>query len=221
MEASDGTAGIEKAREMIPDLIISDVMMPRIDGYELCRTLKNDERTSHIPVILLTAKAASENKIEGLQTGADDYLIKPFEPKELVARVDNLIEQRGQLRKKFSVGVVLKPGEVAVTSLDDALLKRIMKAVEKNISKEDYSVDELAHEVFLSQRHLERKLLALTNLTPAEFMRHMRLQRAYELLEKKAGSVAEIAFQVGFSNPSYFSSCFHKRFGFPPSEIQR
>jgi len=219
MEAGDGTAGIEKALDIIPDLIISDVMMPKQDGYELCRILKNDEKTSHIPIILLTAKAASENKIEGLQTGADDYLIKPFEPKELVVRVNNLIEQRQHLREKFSTGFVIKPGEVTVSSLDNSLLKRIMEVVEKKMGDENFSVEELAQSVCLSRRHLNRKLSALTNLSPTEFIQYMRLHRARNLLVKKAGSVAEIAFQVGFSSPSYFSSCFLKRFGFLPSKI--
>jgi signal transduction histidine kinase/DNA-binding response OmpR family regulator/ligand-binding sensor domain-containing protein len=220
-EAAGGKEGYDKAVEIVPDLVISDVMMPEMDGIELCRTLKKDIRTSHIPVILLTARAGTDSKIEGLDTGADDYVIKPFDMKELLARVRNLIEQRQQLRKKFSAGVLLKPGEVTISSLDESLLKRIMEVVEKKMGDEDFNVDELAYEVFLSKRHLERKLLALTNLSPAEFIRHMRLQRAYEMLEKKTGSVAEIAFQVGFSNPSYFSYCFHEHFGFPPSEIYR
>jgi transcriptional regulator GlxA family with amidase domain len=186
---------------------------------ELCRALKQDVRTSHVPVILLTARAGTDSKIEGLEIGADDYVTKPFETKELGARVRNLIEQRRLLRKKFSAGVVLKPGEVAVTSLDDALLKKVMEAVEKNIGNENFGVDDLAREAFLSRRHLYRKLQALTNLAPAEFIQYIRLQRARELLEKNAGSVAEIAYQVGFGSPSHFSACFHERFGIPPSEI--
>jgi signal transduction histidine kinase/DNA-binding response OmpR family regulator len=221
LESCNGVEGIETAREVIPDLIISDVMMPGKDGYALCRILKTDEKTSHIPIILLTAKAASEHKIEGLETGADDYLTKPFDAKELLTRIRNLIEIRQQLRKKFSAGTVLKPGEVAVPSIDDALLKRIMEAVEAKMGDENFSVEELARLVGLGRRQLQRKLLGLTNLTPAEFIRYMRLQRAHALLKQNAGSVAEIAFQVGFSSPSYFSSSFHQQFGFPPSEVER
>jgi DNA-binding response OmpR family regulator len=218
-DAANGKIGYEMATEIVPDIVISDVMMPEMDGMELCRTLKQDVRTSHIPVILLTARASTDSKIEGLEIGADDYVTKPFDSKELLARVKNLIEQRKQLRKKFSAGVVLRPGEVAVTSLDDALLKKVMLAVEKNISDEDFSVEDLAHEACLSRAQLNRKLHALTNLSPAEFTRYIRLQRARELLEKNVGSVSDIAYQVGFSSPKYFSTCFHERFGYPPSEV--
>ncbi len=219
-EAPNGKIGYEIATEIVPDIIISDVMMPEMDGMELCTAMKQDVRTSHIPVILLTARASTDSKIEGFEIGADDYVTKPFDSKELLARVKNLIEQRKQLRKKFSADVVLKPGEVAVTSIDDALLKKVMSAIEKNIGDENFSVEELAREACLSQRHLARKLQALTNLRPSEFIQYVRLQRARELLEKNAGSVADIAYKVGFGSPSYFSSCFRDRFGYPPSEVQ-
>ncbi len=217
-EAANGKIGYDIATEIVPDLVISDVMMPEMDGIELCKALKQDVRTSHIPVILLTARASTDSKIEGLEIGADDYVTKPFDSKELLARVKNLIEQRRQLRKKFSAGVVLKPGEVAVTSLDDSLLKKVMSAVEKNIADEDFGVEKLSQEACLSRAQLNRKLHALTNLSPAEFIRYVRLQRARELLEKNVGTVADVAHQVGFSSPAYFSSCFHERFGYPPSE---
>ncbi len=218
-EAGNGKEGLERATEVIPDIVISDVMMPEMDGFELCRALKQDVRTSHVPVILLTARAGTDSKIEGLEIGADDYVTKPFDSKELLARVKNLIEQRKQLRQKFSAGVVLKPGEVAVTSLDDSLLKKVMDVVEKNLGDENFSVEELAREACLSQRHLARKLQALTNLKPSEFIQYVRLQRSRELLEKNAGSIADIAYKVGFGSPSYFSSCFRERFGYPPSEV--
>jgi DNA-binding response OmpR family regulator len=220
-EAGDGKAGLSLALEAIPDLVISDVMMPEMDGIELCRTLKKDVRTSHVPVILLTARAGTDSKIEGLEIGADDYVTKPFDPKELLARVRNLIEQRRELRKKFSAGVVLKPGEVAVTSVDDALLRKVMETVEKNMGNEEFDVDELAHEACLSRTHLNRKLRALTNLSPGQFIRYMRLQRARELLEKDAGPVAEVAFQVGFGNLSHFSVAFRDRFGVLPNEVRQ
>lgn len=219
-EAPNGKIGYEIATEIVPDIVISDVMMPEMDGMELCTALKQDVRTSHIPVILLTARASSDSKIEGLEIGADDYVTKPFDSKELLARVKNLIEQRKQLRKKFSAGVVLKPGEVAVTSIDDALLKKVMSAIEKNIGDENFSVEDLARVACLSQRHLGRKVHALTNLKPSELIQYVRLQRARDLLEKNAGSIAEIAYQVGFGSPSYFSSCFNERFGYPPSEVR-
>jgi len=220
-EARDGAEGIEKALEVIPDLIISDVMMPKRDGYELCRTLKLDEKTSHIPIILLTAKAASENKIEGLDRGADDYLVKPFDPNELLARVRNLIEIRRRLRERFNVARPLKPGEIAVTSIDDTFLAKVMSAVEQHISDEHFHSDELAAVVGMSGRQLLRKLSALTNQGPAEFIRYVRLHRAMELLQKGAGTVSEIAYVVGFNDPSYFSRCFHKQFGKVPTEVRK
>jgi len=219
-EAPDGKTGFDRAVEIVPDMVISDVMMPEMDGMRLCRALKQDIRTSHVPVILLTARAGIDSKLEGLETGADDYVEKPFDAKELLARVRNLIEQRRELRKRFSAGAVLRPGEVAVTSLDNALLKRAMAYVEQRIGDETLGVDDLSREMSVSRATLNRKLQALTNLSPAEFIRYLRLQRARELLEKNAGTVAEIAYQVGFGSPSHFSAAFHERFGIPPSEIQ-
>jgi DNA-binding response OmpR family regulator/anti-sigma regulatory factor (Ser/Thr protein kinase) len=220
-ETEDGRKGFEKSCEVIPDLVVTDVMMPGMDGYELTRALKEDERTSHIPVILLTARAESESRIKGLETGADDYLTKPFDAKELLTRIRNLIELRRKLREKFSRGVELKPGEVAVTSLDDLFLNRVMAAVEKNMAREEFVVEDFAREVFLSRIQLYRKLRALTNMTPVEFIKRMRLQRARELLEKNFGTVAEIADSVGFSNHSYFARCFQEQFGVPPAELRR
>jgi DNA-binding response OmpR family regulator len=220
-EARDGAEGIEKAQDVIPDLIISDVMMPKKDGYELCRTLKLDVRTSHIPIILLTAKAASENKIEGLETGADDFLIKPFEPKELLARVKNLIDLRRKLRERFKVAVPLKPGEIAVTSLDDVFLRKVMAAVEQHMGDERFHIDELSALVGMSRRQLHRKVRAMTNQGPGEFIRYLRLHRAMDLLQKGAGTVSDVAFSVGFSDPSYFSKCFHQQFGNAPTDVRK
>ena len=196
-------------------------MMPEMDGYELARALKGDERTSHIPLILLTARAASESRIEGLETGADDYLTKPFEARELLARIRNLLNVRRRLKEKFGKGIELKPGEVEVTSLDDEFLKRVMTAVERNMRREAFTVDHLAHDVFLSRMQLYRKLMALTNLTPSDFIRRMRLERARDLLQKHGGTVAEVAESVGFSNHSHFAHCFHQQFGILPGEVRR
>ncbi len=220
-EARDGAEGIEKAQEVIPDLIISDVMMPKKDGYEVCRTLKLDEKTSHIPIILLTAKAASENRIEGLETGADDYLIKPFEPKELLARVKNLIVLRRRLRERFSAGVPLKPGEIAVSSIDDVFLRKVAAVVERRMGDENLSVEELGQEVGMSRSQLHRKLTALTNQSPSDFIRYMRLHRAMALLQGNAGTVAEVAYSVGFGDPSHFSKRFHEVFGITPGEVRK
>jgi DNA-binding response OmpR family regulator/nitrogen-specific signal transduction histidine kinase len=220
-EARDGAEGIQKAKEIIPDLIISDVMMPQKDGYEVCRTLRLDEKTSHIPIILLTAKAASENKIEGLEIGADDYLIKPFEPKELMARVKNLIDLRRKLRQRFSENVPLRPGEIAVTSIDDSFLRKVAAVVEQRMGDENLSVEELGQEVGMSRSQLHRKLTALTNQSPSDFIRYMRLHRAMALLQGNAGTVAEVAYTVGFGDPSHFSRRFHEVFGVTPGEVRK
>ena len=221
LEARDGAAGIDQALEAIPDLIISDVMMPRKDGYEVCKTLKLDEKTSHIPIILLTAKAASENRIEGLETGADDYLIKPFEPKELLARITNLIHLRRRLRERFSARQVLKPGEVTVSSVDDLFLQKIKNVVETHIAEERFGVDELAREAGMSRSQIHRKLIALTGMAAGDFIRYLRLHRAMDLLRQNAATVAEISYMVGFNTPAYFTKCFHELFGATPSEIRR
>ena len=221
LEAADGIQGVNVAGESIPDLIISDVMMPKMDGYALCRSLKLDEKTSHIPIILLTAKAGQENKIEGLETGADDYLTKPFEAKELLVRVKNLIDLRRKLREHFSVGQVLKPGEIAVTSIDDAFLKKVMQVVEERLGNEAFSVEDLAGEAGMSRSQLHRKLTSLTGQSPSDFIRYMRLHRAMELLRKNAGTVSEIAYTVGFSGVSYFTKSFKEQFGTLPSEVNK
>jgi signal transduction histidine kinase/ligand-binding sensor domain-containing protein/DNA-binding response OmpR family regulator len=220
-EAHDGAEGIEKAKETIPDLIISDVMMPKKDGYELCKTLKLDEKTSHIPIILLTAKAGTESKIEGLETGADDYVTKPFDAKELLVRVKNLIELRRKLRERFSKEQVLRPGEIAVTSIDDAFLQKVRIAVEQHIGEEGFGVEELAREVNMSRSQLLRKLTALTGLSVRDFIRYIRLHRAWDLLKQNAGTISEIAYTVGFRSPAYFTKCFHEQFALLPSDVQK
>ena len=220
LEAEDGAEGVKVAQETIPDLIISDVMMPKKDGYELCRILKMDERTSHIPIILLTAKAASENRIEGLETGADDYLVKPFEPRELAARVSNLIELRRKLRDRFGKRIPLEPGEIAVTSVDDRFFRKVMVAVDQHMGEEAFNVEALSHDVGMSRRQLHRKLIALTGLPASDFIRYLRLCRAMEMLKGNAGSVSEIAYRVGFGDPFHFSKTFHKQFGMAPSEVR-
>jgi DNA-binding response OmpR family regulator len=213
--------GFECATEVVPDLVISDIMMPEMDGMELCRALKQDLRTSHIPVILLTARAGTDSKIEGLDIGADDYVTKPFETKELNARIRNLIEQRRLLRKKFSAGVVLKPGEVAIESLDDAFLQKAILVVEKRMNDEKFSVEELAVEIGMSRVQLHRKLTALTGQSSSEFIRSLRLHRGMELLKKNAGTVSEIAYMVGFGKPSNFAKWFQEQFGVLPSSIRK
>jgi DNA-binding response OmpR family regulator len=217
-EAQDGNDGYEKALEIIPDLIVSDVMMPGMDGFQLCEKLKTDERTSHIPVILLTARASEGSKLEGLETGADDYIIKPFNSKELEIRIKNLIEQRQKLRERFTKDVTLSPKDISVTSADERFLNRAIAIIETHIGDQDFGVDIFGREIGLSHSQLHRKIRALTNHSPVEFIRTIRLKRALSLLKQKYGNVAEIAFEVGFNNPSYFTECFRKQFGKSPSD---
>jgi PAS domain S-box-containing protein len=221
VEAQDGAAGMVKALQAIPDLVVCDVMMPKLNGYEVCHNLKTDERTSHIPVILLTAKAAKEDKIKGLKEGADDYLIKPFDSQELLARIKNLIDLRRKLRERYRSTVYLRPSEIATNSLDEVFLKRVLQSVEKNLGQEDYDVETLSTEVGLSQSQIYRKLRALTNHSTAQVIQSVRLRRAADLLRQKAGTIAEIAYSVGFSSQAYFTKCFRERFGYTPLKYMR
>jgi signal transduction histidine kinase/DNA-binding response OmpR family regulator len=218
IEAVDGEDGINKAVEDVPDLIISDVLMPKLNGYEFCSKIKTDERTSHIPVILLTSKAETNSRIMGLETGADDYLSKPFNSTELLLRVKNLIDQRRKLREKFGKEITLEPKDIAVTSTDEKFLTRVLEIVEKNVSNENFSAEDFAENVGMSKTHLNRKLNALTDTSANEFIRTFRLKKAARLLSGRSGNISEIAYEVGFSNPSYFAESFKKLFGYSPSE---
>jgi signal transduction histidine kinase/DNA-binding response OmpR family regulator len=218
-EAADGNKGWQMALEQIPDLIISDVMMPVMDGFAMTEKLKKDERTSHIPVILLTAKAGQSHKIQGLETGADDYLTKPFDAKELLARIQNLIDQRKLLRKKFAGNIQLKPSEVTAKSIDEIFLSNVMQAIEQNMDEDEFGVEELAKEVAMSRSQLHRKLVALIDKSPSDLIRQTRLLRAKELLQKKIATPSEVAFKVGFNSHTYFSKCFKEEFGISPSEV--
>jgi signal transduction histidine kinase/DNA-binding response OmpR family regulator/streptogramin lyase len=220
-EARNGKEGCERAFEIIPDIIVSDIMMPEMDGLELCRALKQDERTSHVPIVLLTARAGTDNKVEGLEIGADDYLTKPFEMKELLARIRNLIELRRKLRERYKTPILLRPGEVPARSIEDVFIGKVMKTVEEHMSEETFHVDALAESVGMSKVQLHRKLTALTGQAPGELIRTIRLHRAMELLQKNAGTIAEIAYAVGFSDPSYFSKSFHKQFGRSPGDVKK
>jgi signal transduction histidine kinase/DNA-binding response OmpR family regulator len=222
MEAGDGEEGLRQASAAVPDLIVSDVMMPKMDGFEFCHRIKTKELTSHIPVILLTARAAREDKLEGLDTGVDDYVTKPFDADELRARVRNLIEQRRRLRERFSREITLQPKDIAITTYDERFLSRAMEIVEKHISNPDFSTETFAKQMGVSRMQLNRKLRALTDQATGEFVRSMRLKRAAQLLANKGGTtIVEIAYEVGFSSPAYFAKCFREQFGLSPSEYVR
>lgn len=221
VEAANGREGVQTATETVPDLVISDVMMPEMDGFAFCQALKGDPRTSHIPVILLTARAGEESKLAGLHTGADDYLTKPFNSRELRARVQNLIDQRRRLREKFSREILLKPGDISVSSLEEQFLNRVKRVVEEHLGDETFTVEALSREVGMSRVQLHRKLTALTGFSAGEFLLKMRLQRAEQLLRQNAATVSEVAYTVGFNTPNYFAKCFRKEFGCSPSEYRQ
>lgn len=220
-QAVNGVDGLEMAKKSIPDLIISDVMMPKMDGYELCDKLKTDETTDHIPIILLTAKATQENKLEGLQTGADAYLTKPFDEKELKIRIKNLIDTREKLQKKCQNESFLKPKDVKVTSVQQKFLQKIKEAVEENIDNDQFSVEDLGSKLFMSRSQVHRKLKAITDQSATQFIRNYRLHRAADLLKQESGNITEIAYQVGFSSQTYFSKCFQELFGVSPTEHKK
>lgn len=217
--AKNGQTGLEMANSHVPDLIVSDVVMPNLNGIELCTKIKTNELTSHIPVILLTVRASDESKIEGLETGADDYITKPFEIKELKARIRNLIEQRRQFKKKMNRKLGLQPSEITSKSMDERFINKLLTIIEANLNQPEFGVEELAREVSLSRVQLYRKIRAITGQTAAEFIRTVRLNRAAQLLKQKHDNIAQIAYDVGFHNPSYFSSAFYKHFGVYPSEF--
>jgi signal transduction histidine kinase/DNA-binding response OmpR family regulator/streptogramin lyase len=217
VEAADGREGVDKARALLPDLIVADVMMPELDGIGLCRELRADAETDFIPIVLLTAKAAPEDRLEGLHEHCDDYLTKPFDPPELLARVENLIEQRRRLRARYAAPVGLHPSRVDVPSSDTAFLERLRCEIESHISDEDFSVERLAAGVGVSRAHLHRRLKELLGMGPSEVIRGMRLERAADLLTARAGTVSEVAYAVGFKSVAHFSNAFQAHYGARPS----
>ncbi|UCH96264.1 MAG: response regulator [Candidatus Aminicenantes bacterium] len=219
-EAADGKEGIEKAKEIIPDLVISDVMMPETDGYQLCRTLKKDILTSHIPIILLTAKVSEENVLQGLETGADDYIPKPFNMKLLLTRVKNLIELRRHLQVRRKSQMDLQPGEIVVSPLDEDFYNELQEVIEKNLADPDFNVEQLGKKLYMGRTTLYRKILAITGETPYQFIRSYRLLRAARLLETRSVNVSEAALKVGFTDMSYFARCFKEKFHQLPSQFQ-
>lgn len=215
IEAENGKDGLAKTLENIPDLIVSDLMMPEMDGYEFCGHVKNDDRTSHIPVILLTARDSMDNRVEGLETGADDYLTKPFNAKELIVRIRNLIQLRKNLQDKFS-----KSGSLEVfPEKENAFISKLKEIIESNLDREDFNMDELGKALAMSRTQVHRKLKALTNMSTSQFIRKYKLDRAVELLKTGAYNVSEVAYMLGFNTPNYFSACFSEQFGFTPSEL--
>ena len=221
IEAENGMEGFDMALKNNPDIIISDVMMPVMDGIELCRKLKSDIKTSHIPIILLTARAGIENKIEGLDTGADAYLAKPFTTRLIEVQIHNILENRNNLRRKFSKELVLKPSEITITPVDADFLQKAIRVVEEHMSDTDFSVDSFIRAMGMSRSRMHRKIKALTSQSTTEFIRTIRLKRAVSLLEQSQLSIEEISYAVGFSSTAYFTKCFRIQFGLPPTEYSK
>ncbi len=219
-EAENGETGLARAQELIPDLIVSDVMMPGLDGYALCSRLKGDIKTSHIPVIMLTAKSSDESVVEGLGCGADDYITKPFSGKILNARVENLVRLRGQLQERAQREMLLQPEEIKVSSMDREFIEELQGVIEKNLGDPDFNVDALGKKLLMSRASLYRKIRALSGEAPGHYIRSYRLKRAAQLLREKFGTISQIAFEVGFSNNAYFTQCFKEQFDRLPSEYQ-
>ena len=217
--AYDGDAGLALALNSLPDLILSDIMMPKLDGIQLCNTLKQDISTSHIPVIMLTAKATKDDKLTGLQAGADAYLTKPFDKEELLVRVKNLIQQREKIKVAIQNGSYQRMAEKL--GPDYNWLRRLEASVLERIADPDLNPPSLEKIVGMSQAKLYRKLTQLTGLNPSAFIRNIRLEEAKKQLLNTSKNIKEVAYDVGFSSPAYFSTNFKAKFGLTPSEIRK
>ena len=217
-EAENGEQGFEVAKKVTPNIIITDLMMPVMDGVEFCKSLKTTQETSHIPVIMLTAKMSQESEIQGLKTGADAYIRKPFDMELLHLKLQNILKYRQELRKRFNREITLQPTEVTVTSTDEDFLQRAIGVVEKHMMDTEFSVEFLVKEMYLSRSHFYLKIKELTGLSSSEFIRNIRLKRAMQLLTDSDLAVKEIMYMTGFNTASYFSKCFRKQFGLIPSE---
>lgn len=217
-EAADGEEGEKVAIDENPDLIISDIMMPKVDGIELCRRIKTNVQTSHIPVILLTARTADEVKINSYEVGADSYMSKPFNFDMLMVRVEKLIEQQEKRKQEFGRNIEINPGSITITSVDEQLIQKALECMEKNMDNTEYAVEELSRDLGMTRMNLYRKLHAITGNTPSDFMKSIRLKRAAQLLQGSQLTIVEVADHVGFSSASYFTKCFKEMFGMLPTQ---
>jgi YesN/AraC family two-component response regulator len=193
-------------------------MMPKMDGFEMCDKMKNDERTSHIPIIMLTAKATNKDKIDGYKTGADEYIMKPFDTIVLKVRINNLIQQRKRLREHFKKEGIFQINDADVTSTDKIFLKKALKVINNHISDETFSVDVFAEEIAMSKSQLRRKLVVLVGESTGDLIRSIRLRKAAKLIEEDFGNISEIAAEVGYNNPANFARSFKTQFGVSPTE---
>jgi len=221
MVAKDGDEGVKNALEHVPDLIVSDIMMPKKDGLSLTRELKENEITSHIPILLLTAKSSEESELSGVKLGADAYVTKPFNNALLKSKMANLLNVRKKMQARYSQEVILKPKDIAVTPPDKILLDRIQAVMEDHLMNPSFSTEDFARKLGFSRMQLHRKLKALTGLSATEFIRSQRLKLAAQLLEKSDTNVSEVCYQTGFNNPSYFAKCFKEAYGMAPSQYSK
>ncbi|MBT8222090.1 MAG: response regulator, partial [Eudoraea sp.] len=220
LEATNGNDGLAMALQKSPDLIITDVMMPKMGGMELCQKLKTHIITSHIPIIMLTAKVGFKSKLKGLEIGADDYLTKPFNARELKARVKNLIESRERLRKLFKSTTKIDPKKVTVTSMDEKFVAKLKELLENNYDDTSFNVPEMQKALAMGKTQLHRKIKSITGQSPGELLRNFRLRRAAQLIKEGDDDISQIAYSVGFNSLSYFSKRFKESFGIPPSEFR-
>lgn len=218
LEASDGEEGEQCAIDKNPDLIISDIMMPKVDGIELCRRIKTNVQTSHIPVILLTARTADDIKINSYEVGADSYMSKPFNFDMLMVRIEKLIEQQEKRKQEFSKNIEVNPSSITITSVDEKLIQRALEYIEKNMDNTEYAVEELSRDLGMTRMNLYRKLQSITGNTPSDFIKSIRLKRAAQLLHGSQLTMVEVADRVGFSSASYFTKCFKEMFGVLPTQ---
>ena len=219
LEAEDGLHALKIAQTAIPDCIVSDVMMPKMDGFEFTKSIKSNELTSFIPVILLTAKTSDESHLEGLKSTADAYLTKPFNNQIVAATVNQLIAERKKLQERYSQELVLKPTDIVINSVDEKFIQRLQKALDENVSNPDYSSDDFAKDAGMSRMQLHRKLKTLFGVSSTEFLRNERLKIAAELLLKGNGNISDVVYAVGFNDVSYFSKCFKEKYECTPSEF--
>ena len=219
LEAPDGQSGLKLARESVPDIVISDVMMPVMDGLQFCKNLKEDFITSHIPVILLTARSTEIQQMEGYEHGADAYMTKPFRADLLISRIDNLLRSRQQLQVLFKEGQQ-EDKQVKLTTQDKLFLDQLRNVVRERMANPKLKMDDLGDELGISRVQLYRKVKVLTGLSPVDLLKQMRLERAKVLLNSTTKTVSEIAYEVGFSTPSYFTSCFKKQYGKLPMDFR-
>jgi DNA-binding response OmpR family regulator len=220
LQASGGEDALRLAQHHQPDLVVCDMMMPGMDGYQFLRALKEDMRISHIPIIMLTARASMDARLKGLEEGADDYITKPFNERMFLLRVKNLIERMQKAKERFWTDINLEPKELTITSIDEKFMANLVSVAEKHIANTDLNADLICHELGVGRSYLYAKVKALTDLPVNEFVKAIRLKRAAILLTKGQLHVNEVAYKVGFNDRYYFSKCFLKHFGVSPSQYQ-